>query len=70
MKNGDEFARVHITPVGPNPYVQVMKMSAEVVFVSSQLPVAETLANCLMYTARALDRAETAVTALYGVGNP
>jgi hypothetical protein len=64
MANGDEFVRVHITPVGPAPEVFITHMTGEVVFVDSQAPVAETLIDCAQHTARALDRAEAAVKAL------
>lgn len=64
MENGDEFARVQITPTGPNPEVFVLNVTGEVVFVDSQLPVAATLRSCAQHTARALDRGEAAVKSL------
>ena len=63
-RDGEELARVHITPVGPNPEVSVMRgrVPAEIVFVDWGLPVIPTLFGTARQVARILDHVEATLS--------
>ena len=58
--NGDEFARVHIDPVGPNPEVLVVKghLPGQIVLVDWGVPAIPTLFSVAQQVARILDHFE------------
>lgn len=58
--DGEEFARVHITPVGPNPEVVVVRghLPGEIVLVDWGLPAIPTLFGVAQQVARILDHFE------------
>jgi hypothetical protein len=64
-RDGEELARVHITPVGPNPEVSIMRgrVPAEIVFVDWWLPVIPTLLGTAQQVARILDHVEATLRA-------
>lgn len=61
QRNGEEFARVHIEPVGPDPVVTITdgRLNGEIVFVDWGLPVGPTLNALARQVARILDQFES-----------
>jgi hypothetical protein len=59
-RDGEELARVHITPLGPDPEVSIMRdrVPAEILFVDWGLPVIPTLFGTARQVARILDHVE------------
>lgn len=64
-RDGEELARVHITPTGPNPEVSILpgRVPAEIVFVDWGLPVLPTLLSTAQQVARILDHVEATISA-------
>lgn len=62
--NGEEFARVHIVPVGPDHEVVVVKghLPGEIVLVDWGLPAIPTLFGVAQQVARILDQFEPLTT--------
>jgi hypothetical protein len=63
QKDGEELARVHITPVGPGPEVSIMRghVPAQIVFIDWGLPVILTLLGVAQQVARILDHFEPVI---------
>jgi hypothetical protein len=64
-RDGEELARVHITPIGPDPEVSIMRgrVPAEIVLVDWGLPVIPTLLGSAQQVARILDHVEATISA-------
>jgi hypothetical protein len=60
QKDGEELARVNITPVGPNPEVSILRghVPGQIVIVDWELPVIPTLLGIAQQVARVLDNFE------------
>jgi hypothetical protein len=60
QRNGEEFARAHVEPVGPEPLVTILegRLQGEIIFVEWGLPMGRTLAALARQVARILDQFE------------